>query len=317
MNPQTLHMVNIPAFQPHRTNSPNYPGHIVYMPAPPSPHMMPVFPIPSMNGYRNERRSLKNTSPLRRPQALNRNKSPGPANSRSSQSSHCNNSKPKCEQVRCIDDVIKPKALASDSRYLTTPCHIDFTRVRINIQNSVITEIYKVTELPFQIPVSKRSNFMRRLIDSKQDSYHKLQPLGPANDAKYQVRALGEISTAVQGFLDRPRRRVLRSSKNLKANPLTRVAFQETSESNDSVDLSFDGKAMNRSDVFKIVDSFSQLHDDDDGDDDDQKDNHGSDDDDDMESPAFFTNRSILPPEMTNGDDTPIAKHIDAHSTTE
>ncbi|SCU86653.1 LAFA_0E02212g1_1 [Lachancea sp. 'fantastica'] len=316
MNYPTPNMYHSPQFQ-----SPNnFASNVVYFPAPGAPHLMPVYAMPALNNQqyanyhignnnsgsnsshnRGEKRTLKNTSPLRRSLAMNNNGASGRAGPsiRTPQSSSQGPAKgPECTEVNSINDIKSAQRQEGDpeARYTKMFEQEEGSRSKGFVGATAPTQVYKVATLPFKHPGSESDVFMKTLIDTQRPAYHEKQPLGPTDDPKYQVQALADLPGAVERFTSEERiskrdRTVKTSTKDSKANPLVRVAFQEPNDANDSVDLSFDGKAMNRSDVFKIVDSFCQVPEG--NSDDDEEENESE------EKSSGFANVSILPPEMT------------------
>lgn len=248
---------------------------------PASLKMAPTLSAPQGENSRSERRTLRNTSPLRRSQVVDGGKT-SPSTKSVTISSGQLNSRPRWIEAKTISDVEKPVAKAGNQRYLASPCKIDYKRGKSSSVAEFVPQKvvhYKLEELPFKSK-SGRTQLIKDIILAQQEVYFKKQPIGPAEDAKYQVQALGELSGAVKKFTERSTRRIIRASK---ANPLTRLTMQDPGDANDTADLSFDGKAMNRSDIFKIVDSFSLLPDD---------------EEEDSEDILHLNNRSILLPEI-------------------
>ncbi|SCU97204.1 LADA_0H05050g1_1 [Lachancea dasiensis] len=305
MNPHTLDLRQAHSYPPHLRNSPNFPANAVYVPVPPHAHFIPVFQPPPMAAYNNgaEKRTLKNTSPLRRSIALNNtsHQKPSPI-SKSSRSISNTGVKLATDNATFTElksiDQLKKQDIASpfEEKYMEKPIRASYDSPTINVTSaSSDVKIYKLSELPFRQPSLKSDAFMRKKIDAQQDLYRQKQPVGPAIDVDFGARDLAEAASTVEGPATSKEQKLPRPSK---ANPLARVAFIESSEPNDSVDLSFDGKAMNRSDVFKIVDSFCQAQDE--GQESYNNSTYDHDDGKHDEITAGFQNISILPPEMTN-----------------
>ncbi|CEP63112.1 uncharacterized protein LALA0_S07e02652g [Lachancea lanzarotensis] len=318
MNYPTPNMYHSPQFQPHN----NFPNNVVYLPAPGPPHMMPVYAMPALNNQqyaayhmgnnnggsngggqnRGERRTLKNTSPLRRSLAMNNNGAggrSGPSTRTPHSPAQSAANGPEYTEVKSIDDIKPAEQQETDleTRYTKMFDQDVGLRSKSSGVTTARTQVYKVSELPLTQPASMSDIFMRDLIETKREAYHEKQPLGPTDDPEYQVQALADLPDAVERFTSAKRtskqdRTAKPSAKDSRANPLARVAFQEPIDANDSVDLSFDGKAMNRSDVFKIVDSFYQVP----GETSDNDDEHENGNE---EPSSGFANVSILPPEMT------------------
>lgn len=117
-------------------------------------------------------------------------------------------------------------------------------------------------------------NQIERVYRSK---YHTYQPLSLFGDMSIRYYRLEDLQSRFIEFLQKPR----------KPQPPLQVArsLNGTGAFNDSFELSFDGKALDRSDIFRMVDSFSIAL-----------------SDEDAEDESSFVNssgRNILPAEVT------------------
>lgn len=117
-------------------------------------------------------------------------------------------------------------------------------------------------------------NQIERVYRSK---YHSYQPLCLFGDTSIRYYRLEDLQSRFIEFLQKPRR----------PQPPLQVArsLNGTGALNDSFELSFDGKALDRSDIFRMVDSFSVALSDDDAEDE--------------SSFVDSSNKNILPAEMT------------------
>ncbi|CAR21946.1 uncharacterized protein KLTH0C03652g [Lachancea thermotolerans CBS 6340] len=247
----------------------------------PSPNQITMIPVPHLQAHKGEKRTLRNTSPLRKSQDFEGSKPTNTGKSGAGANGH-SNSRQRWVDVKIIDDIKCPTSNSEKPRYLTVPGKFDVKRGRsgLIIGSSSRVAYYRLAEVPFQGKNTK-NELLRSIIDAAQPGFFRKQPIGVSDDPKYLVSTLKELPNAVHEYADRVSGFTL---KNSKANPLARLALQESAEVNESVDLSFDGKAMNKSDIFKMVDSFSLFPDD---------------DTDEDEAPHFHMG-SILPPEITN-----------------
>lgn len=180
-------------------------------------------------------------------------------------------------------------------RYMAAPVKIDYEACRTNAvvnetQKRKSVAYYKLCE-PMLSEASRRKPMIAKIIDAKRNSYNERQPIKLGANAEYQVVSLEQFSDTVSKYINdlkKPNRRTLASSTRVANNKIDQLIAQESYSTcqNDSIDLSFDGKALDKSDILRIVDSFSVGFDD---------------DDDDEGEPNIFSTTNILPREMTSG----------------
>ncbi|CUS21414.1 LAQU0S03e02058g1_1 [Lachancea quebecensis] len=247
----------------------------------PPQNQISMVQVPHLQAQKSEKRTLRNTSPLRRSQDFEGSKPTHTGKSGSGANGH-NNSRQRWVDIKSIDEIKCPISNSEKPRYLTVPGKFDAKKGRsgLIIGNSPRAVYYRLAEVPFK-KENKKNELLRSIIDAAQPGFFKKQPIGVSDEPKYLVRALKELPNAVQEFADRVSGSAL---KNSKANPLARLVLQESAETNENVDLSFDGKALNKSDIFKMVDSFSLF----------------PDDDSDEDEAPYLHMGSILPPEISN-----------------
>ncbi|CAI4048991.1 hypothetical protein SUVZ_13G0200 [Saccharomyces uvarum] len=104
-------------------------------------------------------------------------------------------------------------------------------------------------------------------------SYHFLQPIQLSTNKKTRVsKSLEELCRDLLLPPSKPQYQLQNNIKPMKnatnINTKQRTSINAGTNANESFELSFDGKAMDRSDIFRMVDSFSIAISDDDDDDD-------------------------------------------------
>ncbi|CAI4047500.1 hypothetical protein SKDZ_13G0170 [Saccharomyces kudriavzevii ZP591] len=213
--------------------------------------------------------------------------------------SHINSKAPKFNQtkeVESIKDISFPSRTCTAKRYFTSP--IDLHGIRNNssnitptLTNSPMKSKANFNIKKFILPRSviityKLASPVHETIDdiSKkiiilqislnfEKSYHSLQPIQLSTDRKTRIlKSLDELCGEHLVLLSKQQSQPQNNIKPVKnlpnINTKQRTSTSMGTTANESFELSFDGKAMDRSDIFRMVDSFSIAISDEDEDDD-------------------------------------------------
>ncbi|CAI4035367.1 hypothetical protein SMKI_13G0140 [Saccharomyces mikatae IFO 1815] len=203
------------------------------------------------------------------------------------------------KEVNSIKDITFPPRTCTIKRYFTSP--IDLSGARKNtstapaltnspikskanfnirkyiLPRSVITT-YKLSSPVYETIDDISKKVIILLISLKfEKNYHFWQPIQLSVNKKTRIsKTLDELCEEQLASTFQQQSQLQNNVKSLK-NPSNTNAKQRTGASvalaaNESFELSFDGKAMDRSDIFRMVDSFSIAISDDDDDDDDEED---------------------------------------------
>ncbi|AGO11034.1 AaceriAFR449Wp [[Ashbya] aceris (nom. inval.)] len=162
----------------------------------------------------------------------------------------------------------------------------------INLSKKKAPETYyKIAEpLLNAAHASSKSNtqLLVKLIAQRRSAYHRLQPIRLGSMNGYTVTSLDQLGDVIERYqVEKPiaKRRSLASS-NYSTVFQDRVDYLLVpANANDSIDLSFDGKAINKSDFLRMMDSFSLA----------------LDEEDDNNEHYDFHSRNILPRDITSG----------------
>ncbi|SCW03280.1 LAFE_0G06964g1_1 [Lachancea fermentati] len=255
-----------------------------------APILLPSLPNHYNNVSNTHRRAVRNRgSPQKSQFPSSKNGSPTKArtqNHHTSSNNHAGGNFMVITGIKSCTDIKNPSPATTASRYMTKPSKLDSKRVKMNpVINDPIEKkklvCYKLGEA-LLLQKETAPNSLIGFIDSRNDTFHKMQPIRVANEKDHQVQALDELVSIVRKYTTKPNRRSLAFSNTKLQTKPSKLQSQLSLEANDSVDLSFDGKAMNKSDIFKMVDSFSLMVDDD-------EDDH-----------PLFNTANILPPEITS-----------------
>lgn len=249
------------------------------------PLVMPATPIFHSNDTRAKRS----------PQKMGKNSKPSLAGSPHRKGAKSNSpakNAPKYKEVGSILEVDKVDSVQQQktfvNRYFSDPIDLNASRAEDGKLKPIINSASKggkaspgnktyklsVPLLIHQDTHRALKNQIERICRSK---YNASQPLCLFGDMSIRYYRLGDLQSRFIEFLQKPRR----SQPPL---PVAR-SLNGMGALNDSFDLSFDGKALDRSDIFRMVDSFSVALSDEDG-----------------EDESSFVNssgRNILPAEMT------------------
>lgn len=207
-----------------------------------------------------------------------------------------NNGKPKGIKYREVHDaseiIASSLPLEKDSfknRYFSKPIDLDEIR-RVNgklrpiintiSENSKNNSNLRVYKLAVPLLTSERTY---RVIKNEialvyRSQYHESQPLCLFGDKTAKFSTLDEMNKKLMDYLQ----------KSTKSQPIIQLGRPLIAGStiNDSLELSFDGKALDRSDIFRMVDSFSVAFSDE--------------DDEDENSLIASPSDNVLPSEMTS-----------------
>ncbi|CAI1613607.1 hypothetical protein SEUBUCD650_0M00270 [Saccharomyces eubayanus] len=213
--------------------------------------------------------------------------------------SHINSKSLRFHQTKETDsmqDISFPSRTCTAKRYFTRP--IDLYGIRnncsavtpglmnsptkskanFNIKKSILPRCVITTyKLPSPVyetidDISKKIIILQISLNFEK-SYHFLQPIQLSTNKKTRVsKSLEELCRELLLPPTKPQHQLQSNIKSMK-NPPNINTKQRTSttagtNANESFELSFDGKAMDRSDIFRMVDSFSIAISDDDDDDD-------------------------------------------------
>ncbi|SCU99834.1 LAMI_0G01156g1_1 [Lachancea mirantina] len=261
-SPMMGYIANVPILMPpQHMNDPrirmlNHPvGGMNFFP-------MPDVERPQYSKYKNNQRKLVNgrnsgsNSPVK-----NDRSSSGPTNAKNNRDS----AKP--VTVINVHDVHEiPTHLAGHkTKHDIYPRKLDYKRIKaqplVNCPVKGKERVYYRLETPLlaaDYSQGSAKTFVSKLLDSKRDSYLFSQPIRVADNEDCSVASLSELPSAIDRFLHHPKK-----SSKPKPKTIAERFAQQAYEGDDSIDLSFDGKAMDRNDVFKMVDSFSLAMDDD------------------------------------------------------
>lgn len=207
-----------------------------------------------------------------------------------------NNGKPRGIKYREVYDaseiITNSSSLEKDSfenRYFSQPVDLDEIRTANGKLRPIINTIsgnsnnnsnLRVYKLAVSLLASQRTyQVMKNEIASVyRPQYFESQPLCLFGDKTANFSTLDEMNKKIRDYLQKP----MKSQPTIQSGrPLIAA-----STINDSFELSFDGKALDRSDIFRMVDSFSVAF---------------SDEDDEDESSLIASpSNNVLPSEMTS-----------------
>lgn len=164
--------------------------------------------------------------------------------------------------------------------YFKELCHapsskLDYESPKINVRPE---NYFKGAKAMYKLdkPISHQakcniSSTITNLIKEKQQKH---PPLTVANDLNYKFKSLNELKPLLRKFIaDKMDAKSLppKASTRYVYNRVDQLLAQENQFlGNDSIDLSFDGKALNKNDILRIVDSFSVAFEDENDEDDEQ-----------------------------------------------
>ncbi|AMD20294.1 HDL450Cp [Eremothecium sinecaudum] len=159
------------------------------------------------------------------------------------------------------------------SKYMTNPIKPESTKSLknpiINAPKKKAPETYYKLSVPLlnieQDTPGSNTQRLAAIIRQKRAVYHKIQPIKLGCKDEYSVTSLEQLAGVLERYqFEKPRtkRRSLASS-NYTSTLRDRVEHLIVQENaNDSIELSFDGKAINKSDFLRMMDSFSLALDD-------------------------------------------------------
>lgn len=188
------------------------------------------------------------------------------------------------KEVSSINEIIFPSRTCTKKRYFTKPIDLYGTRrstsvapkltnsptkskANFNIKKCILPRSVVTTyKLPSPVhetidDISKKIIIL--LISLKfEKNYHFLQPIQLSTNSKTRIsKSLDELCGVQLTSTLRQQRQLQGNSKPVKnlpnSNAKQRAGASVSTNANESFELSFDGKAMDRSDIFRMVDSFS------------------------------------------------------------
>lgn len=199
---------------------------------------------------------------------------------------------PKYKEISSIYELEKVDPIEQENnfidRYFSDPVDLDSMRsddgrlkpvintASKNGKSNPNNKIYKLS-IPLLVCQDTHRALKNQIERVYRSKYHSYQPLSLFGDMSIRYYRLEDLQSRFIEFLQKPR----------KVQPPVQVArsLNGTGAFNDSFELSFDGKALDRSDIFRMVDSFSVALSDEDAEDE--------------SSFVGSSGRNILPAEMT------------------
>ncbi|QHS75170.1 uncharacterized protein SPAR_M00150 [Saccharomyces paradoxus] len=203
------------------------------------------------------------------------------------------------KEVNSINDILFPSRTCTIKRYFTKPIDLDGTRsgtnmapaltnspmrskANFNIKKCILPRSVIIT-YKLSLPVHETIDDISKkiiilLISLKfEKNYHFLQPIQLSTNSKTRIsKSLDELCRVQLTLTSQQQKQLQSNSKPAKNLPNTnakqRAGTSVSANANESFDLSFDGKAMDRSDIFRMVDSFSIAISDEDEEDDEEED---------------------------------------------
>lgn len=183
---------------------------------------------------------------------------------------------------------------STTARYLVTPVKLNYEKCRnsplINLPQKKSTQNYYNLEEPILSIHNNRQSIISNLISEIRFRYHTSQIVKLGLDRDYAIFSLNQIHSVVEDYIKNSQKSQKRSlASSTQTVPLVQRIDQlslvdpSVISTTESVDLSFDGKALDKSDIFRIVDSFSLAC-----------------DDEDDEQSFVFNTTNILPKEISN-----------------
>ncbi|AQZ14290.1 YML119W [Zygosaccharomyces parabailii] len=253
--------------------------------APGIPLSMPQTPVFPSNETKNKRSPQKMTKNSKSPLA-------GSPHRKGPKSNTPARTFPKYKEIGSILELDKVDPMHQEKsfigRYFSDPIDLNASKAEDGKLKPIINTVSKIGKASpgnktykLSIPLLIRQDTHRALKNQIErvcrSKYNASQPLCLFGDMSIRYYRLGDLQSKFIEFLQKPRR-------PQPLLPLGR-SLNGAGALNDSFDLSFDGKALDRSDIFRMVDSFSVAL-----------------SDEDAEDESSFVNssgRDILPAEMT------------------
>ncbi|CDO93008.1 unnamed protein product [Kluyveromyces dobzhanskii CBS 2104] len=181
-------------------------------------------------------------------------------------------------EVQNMEDVDIPNVCEQLSRISEPPGkNMNYDSPKINVKFGFFNSQASKVIYKLDVPISNNSDVQNstKLDKLIHESHQSNKPFKLCNDDDFCYESLDSLPDVLNKYISH-RMNVQAAPQRLKTkhvyNRVDQLLVQENQflSANDNSDLSFDGKAMDKNDVFRIVDSFSVAFDDDEEDTDEQ-----------------------------------------------